>query len=162
MTHPRAPLTLVAAMGRNRVIGVDGDMPWHFSEDLKHFKRTTTGGTMIMGRKTFDSIGRPLPGRRSIVITRSTDWTHDGVEVVHSLDDALALAGTAAPVFVVGGGEIYAQALPLATRLVLTEIDGEPDGDTYFPEWSRSEWTETARVAGETTPELAFVTWDRV
>jgi len=172
MTPARAPLTLVAAMGRNRVIGLDGDMPWHFSEDLKHFKRTTIGGVMIMGRKTFDSIGRPLPGRRSIVITRSADWSHDGVEVVHSLDDALALAGAGAgadadaPVFVVGGGEIYAQALPLATRLVLTEIDDAPDGDTYFPDWSRTEWTETSRVPGEaagenSAPELAFVTWER-
>jgi len=151
-------LTLVAAMGRNRVIGLDGDMPWHFSEDLKHFKRTTMGGVMIMGRKTFDAIGRPLPGRRSIVITRSGDWSREGVEVAHSLDEALALAGGEAPVFVVGGGEIYAQALPLATRLVVTEIDDAPDGDTYFPEWSRAEWTETDRVAHD---DLAFVTWRR-
>lgn len=162
MTPARGALTLVAAMGRNRVIGRDGDMPWHFSEDLKHFKRTTIGGVMIMGRKTFDSIGRPLPGRRSIVITRSADWSHEGVEVVHSLDEALMLAGTEAPVFVVGGGEIYAQALPLATRLVLTEIDDAPEGDTYFPDWPRTEWTETSRIAGETNPELAFVTWERV
>jgi len=162
MTRELAPLTLVAAMGRNRVIGVDGDMPWHFPEDLKHFKRTTLGGVMIMGRKTFDSIGRPLPGRRSIVITRSTEWSHDGVDVVHSLDEALALAGTDAPVFVVGGGEIYTQALPLATRLVLTEIDDAPDGDTFFPDWPRDQWTETSRSVGETTPELSFVTWERV
>ena len=158
----RRPLTLVAAMGSNRVIGLDGDMPWHFSEDLKHFKRTTMGGVMIMGRKTFDSIGRPLPGRRTIVITRSADWSHEGVEVVHSLDEALNTVGTSTPVFVVGGGEIYAQALPLATRLVLTEIDDAPDGDTFFPEWSRTEWAETARVPGETDPKLAFVTWDRI
>ena len=162
MTRELAPLTLVAAMGRNRVIGVDGDMPWHFPEDLKHFKRTTLGGVMIMGRKTFDSIGRPLPGRRSIVITRSTEWSHDGVEVAHSLDEALALAGTDAPVFVVGGGEIYAQALPLATRLVLTEIDDAPDGDTFFPDWPRDQWTEISRAVGETTPELSFVTWERL
>ena len=162
MTLPSTPLTLVAAMGRNRVIGSNGDMPWHFSEDLKHFKRTTIGGVMIMGRKTFDSIGRPLPGRRTIVITRSLNWSHEGVEVVHSLEEALALAGSVAPVFVVGGGEIYAQSLPLATRLVLTEIDDAPDGDTFFPDWPRDEWTETSRVAGETSPELAFVTWDRV
>ena len=159
MTRDRPPLTLVAAMGRNRVIGLDGDMPWHFSEDLKHFKRTTMGGVMIMGRKTFDSIGRPLPGRRTIVITRSADWSHDGVEVVHSLDQALTVAGSEAPVFVVGGGEIYAQSLPLATRLVLTEIDDAPDGDTFFPEWSREEWAETNR---DTHDDLAFVTWERV
>jgi dihydrofolate reductase len=158
------PVTLVAAMGRNRVIGLDGDMPWHFSEDLAHFKRTTMGGTMVMGRKTFDSIGRPLPGRRTIVITRNTEWARDGVEVVHSLGEALELAATSEPrhsagVFVVGGGDVYAQALPIADRLVLTEIDDAPEGDTYFPEWSRDEWTETARTeAGE----LAFVTWERV
>jgi dihydrofolate reductase len=158
------PVTLVAAMGRNRVIGLDGDMPWHFSEDLAHFKRTTMGGTMLMGRKTFDSIGRPLPGRRTIVITRNTEWAHDGVEVVHSLGEALELAANSEPqhaagVFVVGGGDVYAQALPIADRLVLTEIDDAPEGDTYFPEWSRDEWAETARhEAGE----LAFVTWERV
>jgi dihydrofolate reductase len=162
MTNELAPLTLVAAMGANRVIGRDGDMPWHFSEDLKHFKRTTIGGVMIMGRKTFDSIGRPLPGRRSIVVTRSSDWSHDGVEVAHSLDEALTLAGSGARVFVVGGGEIYAQALPLATRLVLTEIDDAPDGDTFFPDWSRDEWTETSRSVGETNSELSFVTWERI
>ncbi|GAB3606781.1 type 3 dihydrofolate reductase [Conyzicola nivalis] len=156
---PAQSITLVAAMGRNRVIGLDGDMPWHFSEDLAHFKRTTMGGVMIMGRKTFDSIGRPLPGRRSIVITRSAEWSHEGVEVVHSLDDALALAGTSAPVFVVGGGEIYSQSLALADRLVLTEIDDAPAGDTYFPEWSRAEWVETAR---DTRDDLSFVTWERV
>jgi dihydrofolate reductase len=162
MTNELAPLTLVAAMGANRVIGRDGDMPWHFSEDLKHFKRTTIGGVMIMGRKTFDSIGRPLPGRRSIVVTRSSDWSHDGVEVAHSLDEALTLAGSGAPLFVVGGGEIYGQALPLATRLVLTEIDDAPDGDTFFPDWSRDEWTEKSRTVGETSPELSFVTWERI
>ena len=182
-------ITLVAAMGSNRVIGLDGDMPWHFSEDLAHFKRTTMGGTMIMGRKTFDSIGRPLPGRRTIVITRNQNWTHDGVEVTHSLADALELAaaladpaavdpapgdpapadpaaassaapvGDPAAVFIVGGGDVYTQALPLADRLVLTEIDEAPDGDTFFPDWSRDEWTETAR---EVSGELAFVTWERV
>ena len=182
-------ITLVAAMGSNRVIGLDGDMPWHFSEDLAHFKRTTMGGTMIMGRKTFDSIGRPLPGRRTIVITRNQNWAHDGVDVAHSLADALELAaaladpaavdpapgdpapadpaaassaapvGDPAAVFIVGGGDVYTQALPLADRLVLTEIDEAPDGDAFFPDWSRDEWTETAR---EVSGELAFVTWERV
>jgi dihydrofolate reductase len=150
-------VTLVAALGSNRVIGLDGDMPWHFPEDLAHFKRTTMGGTMIMGRKTFDAIGRPLPGRRTIVITRSTEWARDGVDVAHSLDEALAMAGDAS-VYVVGGGDVYAQSLPLADRLVLTEIDEAPEGDTFFPEWSRAEWVETARQAAG---ELAFVTWER-
>jgi dihydrofolate reductase len=154
-------ITLVAAMGANRVIGLDGDMPWHFPEDLAHFKRTTMGGTMVMGRKTFDAIGRPLPGRRTIVVTRSAEWAHDGVDVAHSFIEAVDLASgadDAAEVFVVGGGDIYAQALPLADRLVLTEIDESPEGDTFFPEWSRKDWTETAR---ERVGELAFVTWER-
>jgi dihydrofolate reductase len=156
-------ITLVAAMGANRVIGLDGDMPWHLPEDLAHFKRTTMGGTMIMGRKTFDAIGRALPGRRTIVVTRSADWSRDGVDVAHSLDEALALAATPNPsasadVFIVGGGDVYAQALPLADRLVITEIDESPEGDTFFPEWSRAEWSETAR---EPAGELAFVTWER-
>jgi dihydrofolate reductase len=159
-------ITLVAAMGANRVIGLDGDMPWHFPEDLAHFKRTTMGGAMVMGRKTFDAIGRPLPGRRTIVVTRSSEWAHDGVDVAHSLAEAIDMASAAddaaedgaAEVFVVGGGDIYAQALPLADRLVLTEIDESPEGDTFFPEWSRNDWTETAR---ERVGELAFVTWER-
>jgi dihydrofolate reductase len=159
-------VTLVAAMGANRVIGLDGDMPWHFPEDLAHFKRTTMGGTMVMGRKTFDAIGRALPGRRTIVVTRSADWSHDGVDVAHSLEEALAMAGNpsaaassaSADVFVVGGGDVYAQALPLADRLVLTEIDESPHGDTFFPEWSRDEWEETSR---DRAGDLAFVTWER-
>jgi dihydrofolate reductase len=150
-------VTLVAAMGRNRVIGLDGDMPWHHPEDLAHFKRTTMGGAMVMGRKTFDAIGRPLPGRRTIVVTRSSDWSHDGVEVAHSLEQAIALAGDS-ELFVVGGGDVYAQALPMADRLVLTEIDESPDGDTFFPEWSREDWVETSR---ERSGPLAFVTWER-
>jgi dihydrofolate reductase len=150
-------LTLVAAMARNRVIGRDGDMPWHHPEDLAHFKRTTLGGTMVMGRKTFEAIGRPLPGRRTVVVTRSADWAHDGVDVAHSLDEALA-SSAADEIFVVGGGDVYAQALPLADRLVLTEIDDEPDGDTFFPEWPREEWVETSR---ERSGPLSFVTWER-
>jgi dihydrofolate reductase len=160
------------------VIGVDGGMPWHLSEDLKHFKRTTLGGTMIMGRKTFDSIGRPLPGRRTIVVTRDPSWSHEGVDVAHTLDDAFALAAHPAggavdadaaasgavpdappAVFVVGGGEIYAQSLDAADRLVLTEVAEAPEGDTFFPEWSRTRFTETAR---EQHDGFAFVTWDRV
>lgn len=151
-------VTMVAAMGRNRVIGADNDMPWHLPEDLKHFKRTTLGGTMIMGRRTFDSIGRPLPGRRTIVVTRQGDWTHEGVETAHSLGTALALAGDA-NVFVVGGGQIYAQALGIADRMVLTLIDESPDGDTVFPEWNEMDWVETDRA-----PQDGFdwVTFERV
>lgn len=151
-------VTLIAALGRNRVIGAHGDMPWHLPEDLAHFKATTMGHPMIMGRRTFEAIGRPLPGRRSIVVTRARQWRRPGVETAHSLDEALALAGPVDEVFVVGGGEIYAQALPLATRMVLTEVDAEPEGDTWFPEWEPEQWREVAR---DDRDGFAFVTYDR-
>ena len=138
-------VTLIAALGRNRIIGRDGTMPWHLPEDLKHFKALTMGHPMVMGRKTFDSIGRPLPGRRSIVITRDREWRVPGVEVAHSFDEALDLAGPADRVFVIGGGEVYAVALPFADHLELTEVDAEPEGDTWFPEWDPAQWREVAR-----------------
>ena len=152
-------VTLIAALGRNRVIGVDGDMPWHLPEDLAHFKATTMGHPLVMGRKTFDSIGRPLPGRRSIVITRNPQWHHAGVETAHSFTEALALAGPADEVFVVGGGQVYAQALPFAHRMVLTEVEAEPEGDTHFPQWDPAQWQRTSH---EVRDGFAFSTYDRV
>lgn len=149
-------LTLVAAMGRNRVIGADGTMPWHLPEDLEHFKRTTAGGTLLMGRTTWDSIGRPLPGRTSIVLTRDPDWRADGAIAVRSLAEAV----TAAPdreLFVIGGGQIYRQTIDLADRLVLTLIDAEFQGDTTFPEFG-SPWTESSR---EQRDGFAFVDYRR-
>lgn len=139
-------ITLLAALGRNRVIGVDGQMPWHLPGDLRHFKETTMGHPIVMGRKTFESIGRALPGRRTIVITRSTQWQHPGVEVAHSFPEALALAGPADEVFVTGGGEVYAEAMPFASRMILTEVDQSPEGDTWFPEWVLHDWREAGRV----------------
>ncbi|XVX18936.1 dihydrofolate reductase [Actinomycetota bacterium] len=151
-------ITLIAALGTNRVIGKDGDMPWHLPEDLKHFKATTMGHPMVMGRKTFEAIGRPLPGRRTIVITRDTQWSRPEVEVAHSLADALFLAGPADEVFIVGGGQVYAEAMPFAQRMVLTEIDAAPEGDTFFPEWDRTQWHESTR---EQRDGFAFVTYER-
>ena len=151
-------ITLIAALGRNFVIGADGTMPWHLPADLKHFKATTMGHPMIMGRKTFDSIGRPLPGRRTIVITRNRNWHHPDVETAHSFADALALAGTSDEVFVVGGGEVYEQAMPFAQRMVLTEVDASPPGDTRFPEWNPNHWREVAR---DERDGFAFVTYER-
>ena len=142
-------ITLIAALGSNRVIGRDGEMPWHLSEDLKHFKRTTMGHPIVMGRKTFESIGRVLPGRRTIVITRQQGWSHPGVETAHSLPEALSLAGPGDEVFIVGGGEVYAEAMPFAQRMVLTEVDESPEGDTWFPEWSPKQWREVAREPHE-------------
>ena len=153
-----ARVTLVAALGRNRVIGRDGGMPWHLPEDLRHFKALTLGHPLVMGRRTFESIGRPLPGRRTIVVTRSPSWGYAGVETAPSLAAALLLASEVEEVFVVGGGEIYAQALPLADRMVLTLIEEAPEGDTFFPEWSPADWVEVARDARE---GFAFVTYER-
>ncbi len=136
-------LILIAAHARNRVIGQAGDMPWHLPDDLKHFMQATLGGVVVMGRKTFESLKGPLPRRRNIVITRNTEWKQEGVEQASSLEEALAMAGEDA-VHIAGGGEIYRAALPIATHLDLTEIDAAPAGDTFFPEFDRSEWREVA------------------
>lgn len=133
-------LILVAAMARGNVIGLDNTMPWHLPEDLKHFKAVTLGKPVIMGRKTFDSIGRPLPGRLNIVVTRQADWQHDGVSVAHSLEEALQLAANVEEVCIIGGAELYRQALPLADLLRLTHIELDVAGDTCFPAFSAEEW----------------------
>ena len=154
-------ITLIAAVARNRVIGADGDMPWRIPEDFAFFKRTTMGHPMVMGRATFDSIGKALPGRRSIVITRSRNWRHDGVEVAGSMPVALDLAAGGRggeEIFVIGGGQIYELALPFADRLLLTEVDREPEGDVTFPRIDRSRWGEGSRDARD---GFAFVEYRR-
>ena len=151
-------VTLIAAVGRNGVIGADNDMPWHLPEDFAYFKRTTMGHPMVMGRKTFDSIGRVLPGRRTIVVTRQPDWSHPGVETAHSLADALALAGPADEVFVCGGGQVYAEAMPFAQRLLITEVDQSPEGDVTFPEIDISQWREVGR---EPRDGFSWVVYER-
>ncbi len=148
---------VVAAVGSNGVIGVRGDLPWRIPADLRRFRSLTMGSTLVMGRRTFESIGRPLPGRRTIVLTRQPDWRADGVTVTHSLDEALRLAGDA-DVFVVGGGEIYALALPLAQRLELTEVEQAPDGDTLFPAIEASAWVVAERRQQD---GFAFTTYHR-
>jgi dihydrofolate reductase len=143
-----APLALIAAVARNGVIGKDGALPWHVSEDLKHFKKTTDGHVIIMGRKTHDSIGRPLPKRRNIVVTRQTGARFPGCEAAHSLDEAIALARTTDDCpFIIGGASLYKEALPLATELHLTTIDEDVAGDTYFPE-DLSEFVEVESRPG--------------
>lgn len=146
-------VVLVAAYGTNRVIGVDGDMPWRIPEDFAHFKAVTMGHTLLMGRATWDSIGRPLPGRRTIVLTRDPAWKAgeyaDRVLVAHSFEEALALAADLpGDVMVAGGGEVYALALPWATHLVLTEVDQAPDGDAFFPEIDPTQWRLEAQLPG--------------
>ena len=144
-------LSLIVAMAQNRVIGINNNLPWHLSEDLKYFKRVTMGKPIIMGRKTFESIGRPLPGRTNIVVTRNADYQAEGIKVVHSLDEALTLCESIAHVdgsdeaMVIGGAELYQQALNKADRLYFTEVHAEVHGDAYFPELNREEWQEIGR-----------------
>ena len=162
-----AQLCLIAAVARNGVIGRDNGLVWHDPLDAKHFRTTTMGCPVIMGRKTWDSLPakfRPLPGRRNLVVTRQPHWADteaaSGADVVFSLDAALAaIAQADAPrVFVMGGGELYAQALPHADVLELTEIDADLDGDVRFPDWPREAFDEVARTAH---PGFAFVTYRR-
>ena len=151
---------LVAAVARNGVIGVDGGLPWHVPGDLPRFKAMTLGHVLVMGRKTYESIGRPLPDRTTIVVTRQPDW-HDGEDVLvaHSVGEALTRAGELdEKVFVVGGAQIYAEALPLADRLELTHVDLEPDGDTFFPPVDWSGWRVVHREPGE---RCEYVSYER-
>lgn len=160
---PGRRITLIAAYARNRVIGDGLDIPWHSSEDFAHFKRTTMGHTLVMGRITYDTIGRPLPGRRTIVVTRDPEWSADadGVEVAHSFDDALELAGDA-DVYVAGGAQVYALALPHATHQVLTEVHLDATGDVFYPEFDPVEWREVRRESRpELDPPLDWVWWER-
>ncbi|RYJ06777.1 MAG: dihydrofolate reductase [Actinomycetales bacterium] len=154
-------VTLVVAMGANRVIGVDGSLPWRLPEDLAHFKQLTLGHPMVMGRTTFESIGRPLPGRTTIVVTRQADWSAGGVEVAGSLDDALARGRELDDdVFLVGGAQVYAEALErgLVDVMVVTRVAQSPDGDTYFPSIDWSAWREVGEVPHE---GFSIVTYER-
>ena len=163
----RPEIVLIAAVGENDVIGADGDMPWKLSTDLKRFKRLTLGHPVVMGRKTFESIGRPLPGRRNIVVTRDAGWAHEGVARAGSLDEAFALAGETAgdAVMVIGGGTIYSAALPMADRLEITRVHAAPAGDTLFPKIDPQLWQEVARETpprGEKdTADVTFLTFRR-
>ena len=148
MSEALQPLTMVAAMSTNRVIGRQGELPWHIPGDLKFFKQTTMGHAIIMGRKTFDSVGKALPGRHNIVVTRQRSLQLPGCDVVHSLDEAIALAraeGDENP-HIVGGESLYRAALPKATHLILTEVHQHiSDGDTFFPEVDQTKWRECRR-----------------
>ena len=128
-------LTAIVAMTPERVIGKGGDLPWHLPEDLKFFKRTTSGHPIVMGRKTYESIGFPLPKRRNIVLTRDTSWSAEGVEVIHSPGDLKQLDEIPDQVFVIGGSEIYSAFLPHLDELIISHIKAEHEGDTYFPEF---------------------------
>ena len=146
MTAPDKRVVMVAAVADNGVIGLDGDIPWSLPEDLKHFRATTKGNSVGMGRRTYESIGHPLPFRSNIVVTRQTDWAADGVLVAHSVADAIAMAADfEGDVMVIGGAQVYEAAMPHADVQVLTEVHLSPEGDTYYPDFDRAEWTETKR-----------------
>ena len=143
-------VTLLAAVGRNGVIGRDGGLPWKLPGDLQHVKRTTLGHVVVMGRRTYDSIGRPLPGRTTIVLTRDPDWSVAGATVCHDIDSALRAAASVDPeVYVLGGAEVYRLAMPYADALLISEVRQAPDGDTYFPDIEPGQWTETEREAAD-------------
>jgi len=149
-------LSIIVAMSSNRVIGVNNTLPWHLSEDLKHFKSLTTGHTIIMGRKTYESIGRPLPNRRNIVISRNSNTSYEGVEVVHSLEDAFSISTNDKEVFVIGGSNIYEQALSFVDQLYITEIKKSFLGDAFFPEINKQIWIEYSRDDHVTNDGLEF------
>lgn len=163
---PATPrLTLIVARARNGTIGRGGTLPWRLPEDLGHFKRTTMGQPIVMGRRTWTSIGRPLPGRRSIVVSRDASFTAPGAQVVPSLAAALAAAGTTGEVFVIGGARLYAEAMPHAQRLVVTQIDADFEGDTFLDAPDPAAWREVQREhLGPTAQRpfaLDFVTYER-
>lgn len=159
-------INLIVAMANNRVIGRAGKMPWHLPADFAWFRKTTLGHPVIMGRKTFDSIGRPLPGRRNIVVSRDPQWHAAGCEKFPSLDEALRSCEPVDDVFVIGGATLYGQVLPRADRLYLTEVDAAPDGDTWFPALAAGEWRERSRdhhAADEKNAHaMTFVVLDRI
>jgi len=154
-------IVIIAAVARNRVIGKDNRLLWNIPEDMAHFKALTAGHTVVMGRKTWESLPprfRPLPGRRNIVISRQVGYAAPGAEVADSLENALKLASTAAVVFVIGGEQIYTQAMAVADRLEITEVDLEPEGDAWFPEIAAVDWEKMPKTEGT---GFTFVTYHR-
>ena len=149
-------IAMIAAMANNRVIGKDNQMPWHLPEDLRHFKAMTLGKPVVMGRKTYESIGRPLPGRHNIVISRQADLIIDGVTTVTSFDDAKLAAGDCEELVIMGGGQLYEMLLSQADILYLTEIALDVEGDTYFPEWNDGSWQEVSRDVAKNDNDLEY------
>ena len=157
-------VSLIVAVAHNRVIGVNNTLPWHLPEDLKRFRALTTGHHIIMGRKTYESLGRLLPGRTTVIVTRNPSYHVEGALTASSLQAAIALCQQDDEVFVIGGAELYKDALKLADKLYLTEIDLQVEGDAFFPEFQKSEWKETSREAHTSAQGLAFsyITFERV
>ena len=159
-------LSLIVAISDNQVIGQNGQLPWHLSADLKRFKQLTMGHHIIMGRKTYDSIGRQLPGRTSVVLTRQTDWAVEGVVTATDFKSALTLTGDDEEVFVIGGSQIYQLALPLVDRLYVTRVHATVDGDTYFSDIAADQWqlqeTETHTADDKNDHDYSFMIYSRI
>ena len=161
---PKPRVSIIVAMARNRVIGRDGQLPWHIPEDLKRFKQLTMGHHIVMGRKTWDSLGRLLPGRRHVIVSRQPDYRVPGAQIVRSLDTAIAACAGDEEIFIIGGGEIYRQALTLTDRIYLTQVALDAEGDTAFPELQPQNWKEAARehkVDPASGIEYVFLTLQR-
>ena len=170
MNQTSFPLAMIAALAENHVIGLDNQMPWHLPADLKHFKAMTLGKPIVMGRKTWDSLGRPLPGRLNLVVSRQSDLQLDGAEVLPSLEAAIARADDwareqgADEIMLIGGAQLYTQALERAQRLYLTRIEASPEGDAFFPQFDENLWQRIesqAHPAEGEAPAYRFETWQR-
>ena len=157
-------ISIIVAMSENSVIGLNNQLPWHISEDLKNFKKTTLNHCVIMGRKTYESIGKPLKDRRNIVISRSKSLLIDGVEVVNSLDRAISIVDDSSEIFIIGGEQIYTISLPMATHLYVTKVNGEYKGDAFFPDYIQDEWKEIARedLISESSLNFSFLKYERI
>lgn len=165
MSHNNGPrVYLVAAVAANGVIGRDGQLPWHLPEDLKHFKKLTLGHPIIMGRRTWESLRKALPGRENIVVTRQAGYDAPGASVASSLESALALCAGEPVAFVIGGTQLFEASLPFAAGMVLTEIQRDYEGDTWFPNWDRAHWKETQREAHTAASGVRFdlVLYERI
>ena len=149
-------ISIIVAMSSNSVIGINNQLPWHISEDLKNFKKTTLNHCVIMGRKTYDSIGKPLKDRRNIVISRDESLLINGVEVVNSLEQAISIVDELSEVFIIGGEQIYSLSLPLATHLYITKVNSNFKGDAFFPDYNQQEWEEVAREDLVSKSKLKF------
>lgn len=159
-------ISMIAALDRKNVIGCNGDLPWRLKKDMRHFKSTTSGKPIIMGRKTFESIGRALPGRKNIILTRNKNYHADGVTVVHSKDAALEATKNYEEVVIIGGGDIYELFLDIAQVLYLTFVDADTEGDTFFPEIDETRWTRTSRISNSADKyneyDFEWVTLERI
>ena len=157
-------ISIIVAMSQNSVIGLNNQLPWHISEDLKNFKKITLNHCVIMGRKTYDSIGKPLKDRRNIVISRNNSLLINGVEVVNSLDKAISIVGDSSEIFIIGGEQIYTISLPLATHLYITKVNGHYKGDAFFPDFIQKEWKEIARedLISESNLNFSFLKYEKI